>query len=409
MRRLAFWLSLGLIFVIPWENSVDVGSLGTVGRGVGMLAAAVWVASVALAGRSRRLHEFHAVFFFFVTWNVASVVWSQDVNATLDRIVTYAQLFVLALLVWDLYETKEALELGLQAYVLGALVSVGSIVYNYLTLYDPTRVRYSATGFDEDDIGLILAIGVPIALHLFVSGRNTAVGLPLRLINLGYMPAAALAIVLTATRGSFLAMMPAAVLGLTMFLRLSLARRLVVCAIAAGGVLVVTTVAPQSSFERVTNTGGAVAEGDFSGRLEIWRDGLGVWAEQPVLGAGAGSFRSLVSVSSKQKVAHNTYLSVLTELGLVGFALFATILAIVVHQATHSRSGSGFWPALFATWAIGATALTWEPRKPTWLVLCLVVVGANAVGAAARATRPEPAGPGQKLLGGRSLLAGARQ
>ena len=141
MRRLAFWLSLGLIFVIPWENSVDVGSLGTVGRGVGMLAAVVWVASVVLAGRSRRLHEFHAVFFFFVTWNVASVVWSQDVNATLDRIVTYAQLFVLALIVWDLYETAEALEPGLQAYVLGALVSVGSIVYNYLTLYDPTRVR----------------------------------------------------------------------------------------------------------------------------------------------------------------------------------------------------------------------------------------------------------------------------
>ena len=48
---------------------------------------------------------------------------------------------MLALIVWDLHQTAEAFELLLQAYVLRALVALGSIVYNDLTLYDPTRVR----------------------------------------------------------------------------------------------------------------------------------------------------------------------------------------------------------------------------------------------------------------------------
>jgi O-antigen ligase len=81
------------------------------------------------------------------------------------------------------------------------------------------------------------------------------------------------------------------------------------------------------------------------------------------------------SVNIEGKVAHNSFLSILVELGIVGIILFGIILTIVVVQAARqSPWDSVFWFSVLAVWAIGAFTLTWEYRKPTWLFLCLVVV-----------------------------------
>ena len=87
-------------------------------------------------------------------------------------------------------------------------------------------------------------------------------------------------------------------------------------------------------------------------------------------------FRSINTVGkSVGKVAHNTYLSVLVEVGLVGFSLFALMLIIVGVQAVRQpRWESRLWLATLLTWALGAFSLTWENRKQTWLVLGLIIV-----------------------------------
>jgi O-antigen ligase len=83
------------------------------------------------------------------------------------------------------------------------------------------------------------------------------------------------------------------------------------------------------------------------------------------------------SINSEGKVAHNSYLSVLVELGLVGFGLFALTLVIAASQAwIQPKWESRFWFALLMVWGIGAATLTWEHRKSTWLFLSLLVVGA---------------------------------
>ncbi len=50
MRTVAYWLSLILIFVIPWENVIVIEGLGTVSRVTGLLVAAFCVATVVITG-----------------------------------------------------------------------------------------------------------------------------------------------------------------------------------------------------------------------------------------------------------------------------------------------------------------------------------------------------------------------
>ena len=52
-------------------------------------------------GGPRSPHTLHVVALVFVVWNACSLVWTIDGSATQTRVLTYAQLFVLLLVVWD--------------------------------------------------------------------------------------------------------------------------------------------------------------------------------------------------------------------------------------------------------------------------------------------------------------------
>jgi O-antigen ligase len=379
MRRVAFWLSLVLIFMIPWENSITVGSLGTLARVTGILAAAVWVGAVLVTGRFRKSHLFHMVVYLFVLWNVVSVFWSFEVQETVQRIKTYFQLVVLIWIIWDLYTTPEALKAGLQAYVLGACVAIGSTVGNYLAgnaFYDYALRRYTGAGLNANDLALILALGLPTAWHLAVSEVNEKASPVLKLVNYAYIPAALFAILLTASRMALLCTVPALLFILGTFSQLKFHYRALILVALAGILFTFQSYMPQTSFDRLTTAGLSIARGDLGGRVETWNEGIRAFWEHPIFGVGSGAFARIATET--HQVAHNTYLSVSVELGMIGLVLFVAILAVAVYQALHQpRRHLRFCLTVLLIWAIGVSALTWEYMKPTWLFLGLVIISAS--------------------------------
>jgi O-antigen ligase len=87
------------------------------------------------------------------------------------------------------------------------------------------------------------------------------------------------------------------------------------------------------------------------------------------------------SVNDLGKVAHNSFLSVAVELGVIGGLLFVGILGMAAVQAwSQPTRDARFWLTMLLVWSIGASSLTWEYRKPTWLFIGLCAVSA-ALGA----------------------------
>ena len=121
----------------------------------------------------------------------------------------------------------------------------------------------------------------------------------------------------------------------------AIAATAIFCAVAWFGVL-----ASDSAKQRVLHPS---AEGG-SGRTDLWTMGWRMVEDHPIRGVGVGNFpaRSVdyllrpgrtdhdAYIVDTPKEPHNIYLAVLSELGIVGFALFAAILATALAAALHA-------------------------------------------------------------------------
>ena len=312
LRSLAHWVSLVLVFTVPWENAVVIPGLGTLTKGLGLVLAAAWLAAVLTSGRIRKPYPFHIVFWCFLCLNVASGFWTFGLDETVQGIKTVGQMAVLVWVLWDLYNTHSALESALQAYVLGTYVAIGSTIANFVhdvRLSEIDTARYTGAGLDANELALMLAIGVVVAWYLGVVSPRKGRNLVLRILNWVNIPLALAAILLTASRTALFSIIPAILFALATLARVRLLPRLAILIVAAGAVIALSRVIPASSISRLMTIKGDVSAGSLGGRIAIWQEGIGIFSQHPLIGVGAAAFRVAAVVS--RGVAHNTFLSVL--------------------------------------------------------------------------------------------------
>lgn len=137
------------------------------------------------------------------------------------------------------------------------------------------------------------------------------------------------AILFTASRGAFLAVAVTFVCFLTFYLtskRIGAREKLQMLLVFLGGVLLVSYLAityfPQQ-LERMA----AFEEGADNGRLGLWMESVGLWAEHPLLGAGLDGMHRIHG-----KASHNTYLQILSETGLIGFTCVLIMVVPLVKK-----------------------------------------------------------------------------
>jgi len=374
MRAMAYWLSLLLIFTMPWDTAIETSDFGSLSRMLGLLVAACWIGTVVVTREIRRPHLFHMVFFLFVCWHLLSVLWTVDSTKTLGRLGTYVELFVLMYIVWDLFLTPNSIKGGLQAYVWGAWITVAGMAYNFLSDVRFTSIRYSAFGFDENNVGVILALGIPIAWYLgTVRSPNRLVN-ALNKTNVLYVPAALFAILLTGSRGSVLAALPGIAYVLASSGRLRFSTRVVVWVLLGAIGVILLPYVPDALLDRVSTTGSEISEGDLNGRVGIWIAGFNAFAQHPFLGVGSSAFTSSTSL---EKAAHNSYLVVLFELGVIGFSLLLLLMIVTAYYVfVHPKESRYFWIALLSVLALGIFSLNWAHRKQNWIFPILAITSA---------------------------------
>ncbi len=384
--RVAFLFFWCLVFTIPWENLVVIPKLGTVAHLIGYLALGIGLLAVLDRGRLNPTTGSFLLLAAFAFWRCLSFLWTASPEATLIEIQTILQMVAMVWLLHQLAFSRKRVLAVMQAYVLGTLVSACDIIHQYLTGANPAyQSRFTATGFDPNELALMLVLSFPLSLYLASSTRSHAL---VWLYRVQLMLTAS-AVLLTASRGPFLASFGLVLFLPAVFFRSSEKQKAALVAVAVLGAGLILYLVPAASWARLGTIGTQVSTGTFNDRTIIWEAGLNVFRQNPILGVGAGAFSTVVRNSTGiSYVAHNTFLSILVEQGLIGFGLFITLFIYSIRSCLRMpRFERALWLAMLLTLAIGVFSLTWEYRKPIWLIFGLISVQVCVANAAPKSSR----------------------
>ena len=315
-----------------------------------------------------------------VAWGGFSAFWAIDPSSALAKLPTALSLLLIYLATASLeISDRELSTISLFAIAGGCAAAVFAVhAFFSGSFYHGGEMRGSLiVGAKETDpnifaASLLLPLALAVGRFLAPSGRLQ------KMLMLGACAVISLGMLVTQSRGAVLAM---AVMIFVYLYRFRIKLRLVVpvfvCAVTFASVwdLLFTR------FEKAGASGGG-------GRLDIWRAGLAAIQKYGFFGAGMENFgfayNEFARFSSKFQGysfgAHNIYLQISVELGIVGVLLLAAAVTSQFRMLRGSPTGkapiSSSVPFEAASWAMLCSGfflgVLW--LKSFWLVWMLLAV-----------------------------------
>jgi len=212
------------------------------------------------------------------------------------------------------------------------------------------RLQASST-YDPNDLAYIMNCFIPFAYYLSKTGGK--LNRIACYILLGLM---IVVVISTASRGGFIGL--AFVFAIILFKDKQHKLKILVLS-AFVGLIAVSSAGP----EYWHRMGTIFDESDYNyeagtGRIELWKRGIGMIIDNPLIGAGIGQYRVAEGLQHQGKsgwkwsTAHNSYLQIGVDLALPGLIVYLMMLAksIVVARKLQLTSGPfGSTPFLLAT------------------------------------------------------------
>jgi O-antigen ligase len=358
--RLAIVAALGLAFLLLVLADLYVGLLlftvlsfaaqvpkvegpaVSVTKVIGLLLAISWLAT--LVTRREAASDFMSahpgltyLVVLFLSWAALSQLWAEAPGDALTAFSRLALNAILFLIIFTAVRTPTQAIGFVAAFVAGACVdAIYGLLYAAPNAHGSMRLGSSIS--NPNELASILVAALALSLGLTVVLKR----LPLaRLAAAGAAALCAAAIFLTGSRGGLVGLSVALAAFLVVGARWRgrfLVVALVLVVAAAGYYKYVASPAVRAHVSTV---------GSGTGRTDLWQVGWRMVEQNPIQGVGAGNFPvssvhyllqpgALAQGSyfiGTPKVAHNSYLEVWVELGLVGLTLFVFILGFCLYSA----------------------------------------------------------------------------
>jgi O-antigen ligase len=340
----------------------------------------------------------------FLVATLASSLAAIDPAASLPKLVILLAAVALFFAVRQVCRTRRELTVAVAGALVGLLLAGAYGLVQHATGGTTTSFeldgsvigRVQGAFVHPNKYGVYLATLIPLAASFALARRSPT---RLRWLGAGALALAVPALAFSFSRGAMVGLAVGSLIWLAV-VRPRVAPVAALAVIAAAVIL-----APGTLKERFEPEG---TEGDIAVRRDIWGAALDIYSDHPLLGAGVNNFRvayaelpsTLDSASQRRLLyvdaaaasaipyhAHNVYLNVLAEEGIVGLAAFLLVALAalgVLYRASRVRDPVSRAVGL----GIGAGAMTWAVRsfvdvalfeEPAFLLLALVALATRYV------------------------------
>jgi O-antigen ligase len=371
MRRAAWLLLLLYAFAVPWEYSLDLGPpFGNIARILGLAVLAASMFAIAQSRLARPPGPLQWIVLVLFLWLCCSYFWSIDPEATLIRLRGYFQEMVIVWLLWEFTAPDTDLRWFLRAIVAGSWLLALLTLIGGAPLQSAGEIRFVAEGQDPNVVAHYLDLALPLAALLACEeGKWLA-----RAFSLAYLPVGLFAVLLTASRGGFMAALVAlAGCGIILSRHPSrfVRRGWMAIPLLLGGLAFLV---PHATLQRLGTIREQLVRGDLNQRVNIWDAGWRAFCHAPFLGTGAGTFVSAAGTATVD-TAHNTALSIAVEGGIVGLILASIIVACSAVAVAQMRGLARIaFGTVLLVWLVTSLVATVEQTRITWLLLAAISV-----------------------------------
>lgn len=372
-----FILALYLVSALPGLSRI-------VHLSVGMILASLLLRSLATPLRIR-LEPVMLVGAVFVSYALASVWWASDQGAALVSAIGLLVDSLAAFLIWL------ALQNGLNVRIVAICAAIGASVQGIVAL------NQYFVGGESRAVGLVgnansLALQLSMSaflLLLCVPRERWAKILPLILI--------VVATITTGTRKlifvwfSYLMLLLRSVSPLFRRPTLPAALVLIISPLALWLLFTYSSVVftPLGELTVVQRAEGTLQGRETDTRSHLIQRGLELWWERPITGHGIDQFRH---VSEYTYYSHNNYTEILSNFGVIGFALFYSLYALLLIRAVPAalRGSDTAWTilAIVVLLLLMDVARVSYTSRMTWLTIGLM----SYYSVARASARNEPTG-----------------
>jgi O-antigen ligase len=392
-------------------ESLSVGSGLTIGRLGGALALVVVVVYMLLRGtQGLRLSMPLFLAGLFGMWLIASALWAQFVSGVTTDFGKYALVVSYLLTFAVLVRTPRQLTLVLSAFAWGALLFGLVAIAQYIGA-GSSAYRAGALQGDPNTFAVYQVMSLPAVLTLSAFERRPG----RRLVYYTTIVVILVSIAATLSRTGLVTLAAVVLLSIVLpwraFFRTRGQKATYFFALLGAGA-VGAVVASSALLARINESGSSGDRG--SGRIDLWAAAFHAFHAHPWLGIGAGNFPLQVVdllqqtpgvvdtagyVARLGRVVHNSYIELLTELGVVGFTIFVSMMLLTAYslvrsarraraarEQTYERFALTVLAALVA-FAVAAIFLSIELNKPFWIILGLAL----AIDVITRNLAPVPA------------------
>ena len=319
----------------------------------------------------------------FVLWISASILWASYKGDALRTTLTFLGLLGLMVVVGSLERRYLVLAWTVLAFSAALSVPAGYILPVPEGSFMAVSGRFGPGGATPNSYACDMEI-VFIVAYFGLLGRDRKH----RIIAYLLAPVFLYGIFATESRTGLIALVATPLLGLVvpqLAARLGW-RILPVYVLGAAALVVIVLAIPsvgESAVERYMTLSQVQSEQTWSGRWSTWQGALKLTASHPILGVGAGNFSeaamnysaSVVAHTSKREevtgLTHDIWLSVASELGLVGLILFLGIVFFLfktaVPIAQRSDLGTGILLGLIV-FVIAGMTLPWQDHKMVYVL-----------------------------------------
>ena len=396
--RVAFYL---FVLAIPFETAFmeSASSIGTVPMMIGIV-----FAGTALLQPRICFKRPPAAFWCFAGYIFVCLIlgMTQDLIYARQVITWLLTLMQLLLLMWISYNLFKYSEICKGA-LLVLVTACGVLSIFMLTgtaTVDSGQGRSTLFGDQVNTLASILALGL-IALVGITYGQ---IKVERNLVILAWVlfPLIGTALVMTGSRGRLIGL----VFGIFLLVVMKdggWSTKLKIGSVAALAIcfLIMAAMSDDAMRMRLERS---LYQGDTAGRDEIMARSVDMFLEQPLL--GWGPVRNHAELGSRvgwvKRGAHNLYLSVLIETGLLGAIPFFAGLFLALKAAWKARVGrEGALPmAILGCLLVMNLSGTWHNRKLFWLILAYVLASAWSVRGTARQNPSQSLGPISDMVPG---------